>query len=250
MAYSVRYYLTDTGAGIITIERDEPFETTEWSVESFDSDSPPRGPLLFTQYQSGNGVLSDDGQSLTITIPLAPVEYFTLTVGSFRKILNLTDGRVEVTSIVVPANDVKWSTDANNLPNGFGSGASSMALAFFNSAKTPATVGQNHSARLYQGNKLRCFVFGTTFNYVWYTDPNSFLWPYGGILFYKFVWVDGMPELPETFTMLLDAGTRSGGEGKQQYQVTLSSTKAEGPTSQIFNVQAGSTFVLDDGWLS
>ena len=248
MAIVARYYLTETNIGVITLDSNIPFETASWSVQTSDPDNPINDTFfLYANLQSGVGALSSDGLTLTITIPDCPVENFQLTVGSFQKIFNLTDGRAEIGSVIVAANNVKWATDYGL---NFGSGVASMALAYFSSTKLPGLMGQNHSARLYQGKKLRCIVFGTTFNSVDGTpDDQGRRWYYSGILFYKFGWIGEAPIEPETFTLLMEAGSRGSGESNMKFEVTLSSTEAIGPTSAIYNVHQDQTFHLDDGWL-
>jgi hypothetical protein len=246
MAYAVQYYRPGLSGGVVTIESDAPFETAEWAVETFDDDDPRGVPLPFAGRQSGTGVLSNGGLTITITIPACPVDDFRLTVGSFRKILNLTEGDENLESQIVAASDVSWSSNFGLL-QGSASYGIPMALVWFNSKKTPSTIGQNHTAKLYQGNVLRCHVFGTAFVSTYST--NDGWWPYSGILFYKFGWVGAAPETPENFTMLLDAGSRGSGAGRQQLEVTVSGTEAVGPTSEVYSPLSGYTFVLDDGYL-
>lgn len=247
MAYAVQFYRPGQNQGMVTIESSEPFETAEWTVESFDDDNPREVPLLFSMHQTGTGVLSNDGLSLTITIPVCPVDDFRLTVGNFRKILNLTEGSVKLDSAVVAVNNIVWSNNFSFIQTSY-SGGASMALAWMNSKKNPSTIGQNHTAKLYQGNKLRCHVFGTTFVSLYETDSGLW-WPYSGILFYKFGWVDAIPEEPEDFILLLEAGSRGSGASKQQYAVRLSGTEAVGPTSEVYTTRPGDTYVLDDGYI-
>lgn len=252
MSYAARSELTEDYQAIIEIRNTVPFETTAWSLETFDPEA-PIGQLLYVMLQSGNGVLSNSGKTLTVTIPVCPLDDFKLIVGSFKKIFNLTEGRIAVGAKVVAAKDLLWNkTFPGGQSQGIAtSGTTGPALVFFNSTRIPTSIGGNHSAKLYKGDQLRCFAFGTTFEKVDGTLSNGTgaVWPYSGVLFYRFGWIGTPPVEPEDLTMIVEAGTRPSGKTKFRFEVTLSGTETIGPISEIFDVKPGQTFTLDDGYL-
>lgn len=252
MGYAFRSNRTSDNQAVITIRRDTVISTAAWSLATFDPEIPYTDPLLFSMTQSGVGVLSDSGKTLTITIPVCPMNDFRLTVGSLKKIFNLTDGKITPGAEVTVSSGLTWQKIFNGgqiQAQGL-SGTTGPAIIFFNSTE-PDSIGGNHRAKLYKGDKLRCFAFGTTFETIrgerdlGYAQP----WFYTGILFYHFGWVGTPPEEPETLKMVLESGSRGGGTSTYDFDVVLSGTEAVGPLSDIFDVQAGDNFTLNDGFL-
>lgn len=253
MGYVFRSNLTNDNQAIITIRSDLQIETAEWSLETFDAEIPRTDPLLFSMKQSGTGVLSEDSKTLTITIPVCPMNDFRLTVGSLKKIFNMTDGKVTVGAAITVSNGLIWQKifqGGQYQNNTSSNGTTGPAIIFFNSTE-PDTIGGNHRAKLYNGDKLRCFAFGTTFDIVRADHGAGYaqLWPFTGILFYHFGWVGTPPEEPETLKMIIESGTRGSGNSPKSFDVILSGTEAIGPKSDIFDVRVGDNFTLNEGFL-
>jgi hypothetical protein len=249
MAYSARSYLSEKLEGVIRLQNSEPFETAEWSVQTFDPEV-PTGELLYATVRSGTGILSNGGKTLDIVLPICPLDDFILIVGSFRKTFNITEGKLSVGSQVVAANGVNWSMLWGGQYIGYSAGTTGPALVYFDSTKAPSGIGGNQTAKLFQGDKLKGLAFGTTFSNVGgTTDQNGKRWPYSGILFYKFGWLGTPPETVQDYTMVLSYGPRGSGKSESIFEVTLSATEAVGPISETFDVLPGQTFTLSDGYL-
>jgi hypothetical protein len=254
MGYSVKARLSASFEATIEIRSSTVFATSAWSLESFDPENPLSVPLLYSFAQSGNGVLSNGGKTLTISLDVCPLDDFRITAGSFRKIFNLTEGKLAVGSKVVAANNLRWSKTYNS--SQFGTpqaGTIEMGLVFFNSKKIPTTTGGGYSARLYQGDKLRCFVFGNAFEQVYRNDPSDprdgQFWLYSGVLFNKFGWIGRPPVDVQDYALVLEVGSRGSGDSELIFDVQLSAAAAVGPLSSVYDVHSGDTFVLDDGYL-
>lgn len=245
MAIVASGYGQPDGSAVVTFVNTEPFSTTAWEVKMIDVNLPSVVTLMYGMIQSGNGVLSGNNRVLTIAIPFCPFNDFTVAVGSFKKVFNLSEGENGWLSqfSIAPSFGVRKSDRAGVGLTGLR--PMTKGLILFSNETAPPTRGSNHVASLYKGKRLVGYAIGVGFHNALTEFTPRERWPYSGVVFTKFVWVSGIPETVETVEIRLSLEVRGGGTKSISKIIQIDSNGPITPASPIFTILPNHTFIID-----
>lgn len=221
-AYS--YISANRSEGYINLVSDTKWTTTNWTAEALTLDSIADYSLLNDMF-SGSSSLSDDGLTLSITVPYPP-ERLLLKVGSFAKIFSFYSGSIGHSDVFSVVTDLTIDTYPTRIK-------AKNALALFNG--TPVIRSQmSFRAVLIDSGNVIGYMPGQRFTRV--TSPQLST---GGVIFPLVYWINRPTSLTQlSFTCDLN-------DKVVTYPVAFNGNVFTSPVSSHLRQTTGLEFTID-----